>query len=425
VRFLLEPENLKVLQRDEGYGMEMPGDRQAALEEFVSTLHISLHAPNPVGLYLTGIAGFVMLFAVVSGLILHRHLIKDLFVAPRRSSRLLNRRDRHILAGSWSLPFGFLLAFTGTFFSFAGAVGLPVVAMVAFGGDQVKMIETLVGAPPSQSSSAATMANLDTIIADARTRAGSDPEFVNVAHWGKADAVAQVTHGPDGTRIEATNLLYDMTSGAYRGEKPDIGTRPSLGSAVFAWIGPLHFGSFAGLLSKAIWVALGIATCYVALTGLHLWAVRREDAARWRWLGDAITLVGYGVPAGLVGAAAGFLLAYPDGDTVAATGAGFLAGLGAAAAIGAVQIMRERAQLGKALAILLGLGLAVLPLLRMGLGGAGWIDLLARGDAVPVIMDLLMLTAAGVFLAPSLRGTLQGAVAAEPKPDEAVLEAAE
>jgi uncharacterized iron-regulated membrane protein len=311
VRFVIDGTSHTVLRRDEGYAAEMPADPQSALEEFIAVLHISLHAPNPIGLYLTGIAGFLMLFATVSGAILHRHLLKDLFVSPRRSSSLLNRRDRHILAGSWSLPFGFLLAFTGTFFSFAGALGLPLVAMVSFGGDQVKMIETLVGAPPAVTDRAADMADLDRIIATSTSRTGSAPDFITIAHWGKADAKVQVTHGPSGSAIESSNHIYSMTTGAYEGVKPDVGTKPSLGSTVFAWMGPLHFGHFAGLLSKLVWVALGIATCYVALSGLSLWAQRRAHLPGWGWLVRAIPAVGYGVPLGMIGAAAGFLIAYP------------------------------------------------------------------------------------------------------------------
>ena len=305
VRYLLAPGTLEVLSRDEGFGSDMPDDPQSALERFITELHINLHAPRPWGLYLTGILGFVMLAAVVSGIILHKHILRDIFVAPRFSSLLLNRRDRHILAGSWSLPFGFILAFTGAFFSFAGAIGLPLVAMVSFGGDQVKMIETLVGVPEHENEAPAEMANLDTVIGEATERAGNAPSFVAVIHWGAQDAKLNAFHPPAEGEVEGSSHIFDMATGEYLGTKPPLGTEPSAGGTAFAWMGPLHFGHFGGLLSKVIWVCLGLATCYVTLTGLQLWVQRRQESSAWRMLSRGIPIVGYGVPIGLVGAADG------------------------------------------------------------------------------------------------------------------------
>lgn len=406
VRFLLEPGTLDVVARDEGYGAELPDDRDSALDYFISILHISLHAPDPVGLYLTGLAGFVMLFAVLSGIILHRHLIKDLFVAPRLSSRLLNKRDRHILAGSWSLPFGFLLAFTGTFFSFAGAIGLPIVAMVAFGGDQMKMTETLIGAPETVSERPADMANLDSMVARSVSRTGTQPTFVSIAHWGTADAKAYLYHLPAGQAVEASTHVYDMVLGRYEGVKPDLGTRPSLGSAIYAWMGPLHFGHFAGLLSKLIWVSLGLAASYVTLTGLRLWVERRPDMVSGRLLGLAIPMVGYGVPIGLAGSALGFLLTYPKGDPVYGTAFGFVAGCAFAVVLAGVLVRR-----GDASAIflaVLGAAMAALPVVRLATGGPGWPDLVQGGHAVVVMIDLMLLAGGGFALYQARRGDTIG-----------------
>jgi uncharacterized iron-regulated membrane protein len=405
VRFMLAPTTLEVLQRDEGYGTELPDDQQSALDYFLSILHISLHAPDPVGLYLTGLAGFVMLAAVISGIILHKHLLRDLFVSPRLSSRLLNRRDRHILAGSWSLPFGFLLAFTGTFFSFAGAIGLPIVAMVSFGGDQVKMLETLVGVPASENKSPAVMANLDTMFAEASRRTGTKPEFASIAHWGTADAKVQVTTGPVESGIKYNNLIFHGISGQYEGVKPDLGTKPSLGNDIFGWMGPLHFGNFGGLLSKFVWVMLGLVTCYVTLTGLRLWVERRADDPVWQKLSRAIPTVGYGVPIGMAASAVGFLLSYPKGDAVAWTAGGFLAGCAVSILLG--MVVSDRDRLGRMMSILLGVMLASLPFLRMAMGGAGWGDLGTTSRFVPIMLDVLFF-AGGVFsIAAGLRLQVQ------------------
>lgn len=396
VRYLLKPGSLETLRRDEGFGMELPGDPQRALADFITQLHVNLHAPDPIGLYLTGIAGFVMLFAVISGIILHRHLLKDLFVAPRQSSGLLNRRDRHILAASWSLPFGFLLAFTGTFFSFAGAIGLPIVAMVSFGGDQTKMIETLVGVPQAKSDAKASMVNIDTVLASSAARTGARPESAGVVHWGKADARILITHRPQGAIIEASNHIYHMATGAYEGVKPDIGTQPSLGSKVFAWMTPLHFGHFAGLLSKFIWVALGLSACYVTLSGLRLWVERRSGQPGWGWLSGVIVLVGYGVPLGMVGSAAVYLLSAQVSDPVVWTGRGFVAGAVLAVMVSGVARGFARNALPMH-QVLLGVSMISLPLLRMALGGQGWPGLMSSGQLIPIMVDIVLLSG-GAFM---------------------------
>src|SRR3546814_15975193 len=73
---------------------------------------------------------------------------------------------------------------------------------------------------------------------------------------------------------------------------------------------PLHFGNFAGILSKAVWFGLGFAMCYVTLTGLRLWLARRGQSARsLRWLDRVVMVVGFGMPFALVVAAAAFLVA--------------------------------------------------------------------------------------------------------------------
>ena len=77
------------------------------------------------GLILTGVLGVAMLAAAVSGLLMHRHLIRDIFTLRPGAQRLVSRRDLHTVAGTWILPHAFVLAFTGAFFSFAISIGVP------------------------------------------------------------------------------------------------------------------------------------------------------------------------------------------------------------------------------------------------------------------------------------------------------------
>src|SRR3546814_20129615 len=88
-----------------------------------------------------------MLVAAISGLLIHRHLFKDIFTLRTRANPVLVDRDRHSVAGTWSLPFAFILAFTGSFFSFFGTIGVPVVDLEAFRGDDKAFNDPAFGHP--------------------------------------------------------------------------------------------------------------------------------------------------------------------------------------------------------------------------------------------------------------------------------------
>ncbi|MEM9360756.1 MAG: PepSY-associated TM helix domain-containing protein, partial [Pseudomonadota bacterium] len=268
----------EVVNDVEGWSSEVFGsDPISALEQFIVELHVNLHLPHPWGLYATGILGFIMLLAAVTGLLVHRHLIKEAFLAPRAKGALLTKRDRHVLAGTWSLLFAFVLAFTGAFFSFAISLALPVVAATGFDGDQEAVIETLLGVPVAEDATPVALANLDDMAALVTGHSYAGVTGFSVTNWGRADARVVVGTYPSEGSLSGKQFTFEGATGTFLGEKAPVGTQPSVGSAALALMGPLHFGSFAGLLSKFVWVALGIAMTYVTYTGMQLWVQRRAD----------------------------------------------------------------------------------------------------------------------------------------------------
>jgi uncharacterized iron-regulated membrane protein len=392
VEFDLDPNTLAVLDRREGISEVIQEHNTAgALSAFLVDLHVRLHVPNPWGLLLTGALGLAMMVAAVSGLIVHRHLLRELFTIRRRRQDLLAKRDAHVIAGTWNLPFAFILAFTGSFFSFASTVGIPVVAMVAFGGDQEKLIETVVGVPPVEDKTPKPLADLDAMIADAHSRVGVAPSFVSIEHYGRADARVSVFTPPSEGRVTSNNLVYDGASGAFMHLKPGLGLVPSAGGLLFDLMGPLHFGNFAGVLSKAVWFALGFAACYVTLTGMLLWTTRRAESAAWQRLARATIWVGYGLPLSLAASPIGFFIGRSLGlvelhDSMA------IAFLSAAALAGALALsLCDLENLRRVLLAATGLVLLSLPLLRLATGGPGWSSALANGLQPVFSLDLAML----------------------------------
>jgi len=368
-----------------------------ALSSFLVDTHVRLHVPNPWGLLLTGTLGLAMLVAAISGVLIHRHLFKDIFTLRRRANPVLVDRDRHSVAGTWSLPFAFLLAFTGSFFSFFGTIGVPVVAMAAFGGDVQALNEAVFGNPAQPDPRPVAIGNLDRITADAIRRTGAPPTFVTIEHYGRADAAITSFHPPRAGDIEPLTLQYHGVTEAFDRTRPSIGTRPSAGGTLTAIMAPLHFGNFAGLLSKAVWFGLGFAVCYVTLTGLRLWLARRREGARsLDWLARAVSVVGFGLPFALVVTAAAFLVAMPLGGAVFWTPTAFIAA--AAAAILAGLLLRPVAALDRLLQLATGLVMIMLPALRLVTGGPGWSTAILAGQPVIAALDLAFVVAGGWML---------------------------
>lgn len=386
----------RIAQAVHGTDEEVFGPRNDdALQSFLVDTHVRLHLPNPWGLLLTGILGLAMLVAAISGLLIHRHLLKDIFTLRRGGSRVLAERDRHSVAGTWSLPFAFVLAFTGSFFSFFGTIGVPIVAMAAFGGNVQALSEAVYGNPGRPDPRPVTMGNLDRITADAVRRTGQAPTFLSIENYGRADAKVTAFQSPPSGDIEPVTLLYNGATAAFDRVKPAVGTRPSAGGTLSAVMAPMHFGNFAGVLSKAIWFGLGFAMCYVTFTGMRLWLVRRRgDAPSLGWLERTLVVTGFGLPLALAGAAAAFLVAMPRGSAVFWTPAVFLAT--AAAAIVAGAMLRSAEALERTLKGAIGVLMAALPLVRLLQGGPGWSEATAAQPLIPALDLAFLIAGAGL-----------------------------
>ncbi len=389
--------NGQVIDRQAGTSEEVFGPRNDdALSHFLVDTHVRLHLPNPWGLLLTGIVGLAMLVAAVSGLMIHRHLFKDIFTLRRKANPVLFNRDRHSVAGTWSLPFAFILAFTGSFFSFFGTVGVPIVAMAAFGGDVQALNSSVFGNPGKADPRPVPTSGLDKITQDAIQRTGEIPTFVAVENLGRADAKVTTFHPPEEGGVLPISLLYDGTDGRFEQVKPLIGTQPSAGGALAGIMSPLHFGNFAGILSKAVWFGLGFAMCYVTLTGLRLWVVRRANETRsLGWLDRMVTIVGLGLPFALLCTAVAFLCTTSSGTALFWTPAGFL--IASALVIIAGALIADRARFGVLLEGGMGILMLILPPLRLIMGGPGWITAIREGQPIIAAVDIALLLA-GVWM---------------------------
>lgn len=393
VEFDLDPVTLAVLDRREGWSDDIQ-ERNApsALADFFVELHVSLHLPDPWGLLVTGILGLAMLVAAVTGFLVHRHLIRELFTLRRKKDVLLTRRDAHVVAGTWNLPFSFILAFTGSYFSFASAFAIPAMAMVAFGGDQEKLIETVVGAPAVENKTPAVFGNIDTMLTDVRSRSSSEPGFVSINHYGRADARVTVSTLPHEGKMVGQTYLYKGDTAGFIQQKPALGVVPSLGNDLFTLMAPLHFGNFAGLWSKIAWLALGFAGAYVTITGMLLWTTRRADQPARAKLARASYWVGYGLPLALAAVPLARFIAPVLELNIRSTQNWTFIATALLASVAAL-IVRDLQTLRRLLLGGTGVALLLIPLLRWLCGGPSWAMAFDAGLATVIAFDITLIVA--------------------------------
>src|SRR3546814_17596010 len=86
------------------------------------------------------------------------------------------------------------LAFTGSFFSFFGTIGVPVVAMAAFSGDVQALNDAVFGNPGKPDPRPAAIGNLDRITADAIRRTGEAPTFVAIENLDRKSTRLNSSH---------------------------------------------------------------------------------------------------------------------------------------------------------------------------------------------------------------------------------------
>lgn len=390
--FRLDPVTGETLARHEGFVFDEPRTHEAsALEDFLYDLHERLHIPGTLGLIVVGSVGLLSMFAGLSGIIMHRHLFRDLFLPERWGERLVVFRDRHVLAGTWSLPFAFLLGFTGAYLCFTGTVVSPLLTQAAFGGDRDRMLKVMFEPKVTPDPSPAEMANLDTMIADVTARSGVPPRFILIDRWGRADARIRTFHAPATGGMNTIRTAYDGVTGEFLGFRAPVGNAPSVGGTLRGLMGPLHFGDFAGVASKSVWVGLGSAMAFVVISGMRLWVRRREDEVLWQRFGRSVTIVGYGLPVAMLSCAYAYFLALGAGaDAFWWTPAGFLIGIGPGVLPGLV-LSGDEDRLRRLYRALLGVGVVLLPIVRMASGGLDWAAAISQGQGTVLSVDLTLL----------------------------------
>lgn len=378
--------------------------RQTAGGGFLYHFHYRLYGlPDGVGPWIVFVAALAMALCLVTGVVIHRTLIKDIFTfRPRKDKR--SWMDGHNVAGVLALPFHAVITFSGLLLLAADL--LPYDTGRAYGGDgrgfarDMHADRPMVRSGPD-SDRPAPLADLGRMAARARDLSqGAAIDVIAVLNPGRANALVEIImeQGDFPGRHGQAVLRFDGVTG-----EPVAAAASDRGPALAVWgfAVSTHLGRFADPATRVLLFGSGVLGAAMVASGLAMWLVgrqRRQRASAGRRL---VQVLNVAVIAGLLVAVAAYFWAnrlVPAGLTGRADWEirvfflVWLAAVGHAAWRRHGQAWTEQLLAAGALTV-------ALPLLNPLTGGAGLWASLARGQNQVAGFDLMALLVGGALLA--------------------------
>ena len=259
-------------------GEELPF-RDEGANRALYDLHRDLAWPDilggrQIGRILVGLVGISFMLLILTGIVAHTKITKELFTLRYLKSVRLKWQDSHKVMGLWTSPFAAMIALTGAFLGVI-ALLLPLLAFVTMKGDQEALIEKLGLEQPTAIGVSAPMIPVDEIGPRVHPETGTPVYAIRYTNWGVQNAQANLTYKAE------QRLLYsdNITVSAVTGEVQD-GIDLFLTNGPFAYIlatfSPLHYGTYGGITLKLIYFVLGMSIAVMSALGNMMWIERRR-----------------------------------------------------------------------------------------------------------------------------------------------------
>lgn len=276
-------------------GAPLPGPWGRATEggrHFMS-FHYLLHAGMP-GYWVVGWVSMCMLVALVSGVVVHRRIFKDFFTF-RRGKGQRSWLDAHNATAVVTLPFLFMIVYTGLFIFYASYMPWPLRTAYglgdgAYGSFQAELLHK--AAEPAdrrRSGEAAPLVALAPLLQQAQALTGQAARVVVIEHPGDRHAtvrvMGRVDDAADGAQRGGSRTIlnpvgsvaFDGVSGALlqlQRPEPDA---PFATEQVHGVMEALHYARFGGWPMRWLYFLSGFIGTAMVATGTVLFSVKRRQ----------------------------------------------------------------------------------------------------------------------------------------------------
>ncbi|WP_312516348.1 PepSY-associated TM helix domain-containing protein [Anaerospora sp.] len=236
---------------------------------FFADFHYQLHS-GKTGLWLVSLASVVMLVTLVSGIAIRRQVFKEFFRLRWR----LNWLNAHTMTGVLTLPFVFLITYTGltiTFFMI-----LPTVPKVLYGntwhGPHTVASQNF---DRPRANAPGEMVPLSDLLPRAEKELGKgNISFIRITNPNDRHAVVTFFRTVDDTIVAmSAKAAFDGVTGEL------IGTQSSWNKYVQAYrtLVGLHIARFGGYPIAWIYFIAGLISCVMIAAGLVFFTIKRRS----------------------------------------------------------------------------------------------------------------------------------------------------
>ena len=286
---------LSVANEEHDWYVDSQGNLTGLVEskwtDFLINMHVYLTIPSSLAIILVSTLGAMLCALIISGLFAHPRIFKDAFKLRLGSGSRLEQVDIHNRLSVWGIPFYLLIAVTGAYFGLV----LPLLGAVSAvtGKDPLAIQATVFGEEPR--INLAGPLNLQAAFREMSEIAPQAKPFRVIVHnAGESSQFVELMASHSQRLIYSENYRFN-SEGNYLGK---VGfSDGEVGRQIVYSMYDLHFGHFAGYISKFIYGLLGLSLTVVSVTGINIWLRRRSnrDQINQLWVG-----VVWGVPLSLL-----------------------------------------------------------------------------------------------------------------------------
>jgi uncharacterized iron-regulated membrane protein len=260
-------------------GESLPQDHLKIGSQFFYPLHYSLNLHwKDLGTWIVGFAALIMLVALVSGVVMHRKIFRELFTFRPKKHTQRSALDLHNLTGVVALPFHFIFALSGLVIF--GGIYFPVthtqLEPLHELHEQHEAMET--GLPAERAGVPGGLASVDAMVAEAQRRwaakgMAGEVGYLGVQHVGDSNAYVSIYRaGTDRVTLTGEGIHFKAATGEVVREDPPV----TVVAGINNFLTGLHLQHFRHWLLRWFYLLGGLSGCVCIATGFIFFVEKRK-----------------------------------------------------------------------------------------------------------------------------------------------------